>query len=132
MSSSGRSTANEVTLVDWNLVTHLLIAGATRRAESLREPTRSEAIIATALANAATVASAACCRGELAGVDLQKVISLVAERSVATVLDDAILLLREILKRCIERGDASVYALREDDEGDEAMRLSLGSPSAMC
>ncbi|MFH1108274.1 MAG: hypothetical protein V1790_03620 [Planctomycetota bacterium] len=132
MSSSERLTANEVTLVDWNLVTHLLIVGATRRDESLGEPTRSEAIIATALANAAAVASAACCRGELAGVDLQKVIALVAEQTVATVLDDAILLLREILRRCIARGDASVYALREGEEGDEAMRLSLGSPSAMC
>ena len=132
MSSSERSTTNKVALVDWNRVTHVVIAGATRRAESSRDPTCLEAIIATALANAVAVASAACSRGadrepELAGVDLEKVISLVAEESVATVLDDAILMLREILRRCIERGDASVYAVGEDEEGDEAVRLSLGN-----
>jgi len=129
MSSSERLTTNGVALVDWNLVTHLLIAGATRRAESSREPTCSESMIATALANAVAVASAAC-SDHVAGVDLKKVISLVAEQSAATVLDDAILLLREILRRCIARGDASVYALREDEVGDEAIRISLGSPSA--
>jgi len=133
MSRSEMPETNKVTLVDWNRVTHMVIASATRRAESSREPTRVESIVASALANAVAVASAACYRGadhELAEVDLQTVISLVAEQTVATVLDDAILLLREILRRCIARGDASVFALREGEEGDEAMRLSLGSPSA--
>jgi len=129
MSRGEMPETNKVALVDWNRVTHVVIAGATRRAESSRDPTCLEAIIATALANAVALASAACSdpERELAGVDLKKVMSLVAERTVATVLDDAILLLREILKRCIERGDASVYALGEDEEGDEAVRLSLGN-----
>jgi hypothetical protein len=132
MNRSEMPETNKVSLVDWNRVTHVVIAGAIRRAESSRDPTCLEAIIATALANAVAVASAACCRGadrepELAEVDLEKVITLVAERTVATVLDDAILLLREILRRCIQRGDASVYAVGEDEEGDEAVRLSLGN-----
>jgi len=132
MSRNEMPETNKVSLVDWNRVTHVVIACATRRAESSREPTCLESIIATALANAVAVASAACCCGadrepELAEVDLQKVISLVAQQTVATVLDDGILLLREILRRCIERGDASVYALGEDEEGDEAVRLSLGN-----
>jgi hypothetical protein len=132
MSRGEMPETNKVALVDWNRVTHVVIAGATRRAESSRDPTCVESIIATALANAVAVASAACCRGadrepELAEVDLQTVIALVAERTVATVLDDAILLLREVLTRCIERGDASVYAVGEDEEGDEAVRFSLGN-----
>ena len=130
MSRSEMPETNEVALVDWNRVVHALIGGATRRAEPSREPTCSESIIATALANAVAVASAACCRGADHEVDLQKIISLVAEQTVATVLDDAVLLLREILRRCIARGDASVYALREDEVGEETMRISLGSPSA--
>jgi len=84
MSRGEMPETNKVSLVDWNRVTHVVIAGATRRAESSREPTCLESIIATALANAIAVASAACCRGadrepELAEVDLQTVISLVAE-----------------------------------------------------
>jgi len=129
MSRSEMPETNEVALVDWNRVTHVVIAGATRRAESSRQPTCLESMIATALANAVALASAAC-SDHVAGVDLKKVISLVAEQTVATVLDDAILLLREILRRCIARGDASVYALREDEVGEETMRISLGSPSA--
>jgi hypothetical protein len=132
MSRGEMPETNEVALVDWNRVIHVVIAGATRRAESSRQPTCLESTIATALANAVALASAACSRGadrepELADVDLEKVISLVARQTVATVLDDAILLLREVLRRCVERGDASVYAVGEDEEGDEAVRLSLGN-----
>jgi hypothetical protein len=132
MSSSERLTTNGVALVDWNLVTHLLIAGATRRAESSRESTCLESAIATALANAVALASAACCgrahrEPELAEVDLDKIISLVAQQTVAAVVDDGILLLKEILRRCIERGDPSVFAAGEDEENDEMIRLSLGN-----
>lgn len=131
MSSNESLATNEVAMVDWNRVRHLTISFALG-AESSREPTCVESIIATALANAVALASAACCgrahrEPQLAEVDLDTVISLVAEQTEATVLDDAILLLREVLTRCIERGDPSIFAAGEDEENDEMMRPSLGN-----
>lgn len=132
MSSNESLTTNDVAMVDWNRVTHLVIAGAIRCADSSRDSTCLESAIATALVNAVALASAACCgrahrEPELSEVDPDKIISLVAQQTVATVLDDAILLLREALRRCIERGDPSVFAAGEDEENDEMIRLSLGN-----
>lgn len=120
----------EVT-VDWNRVMHVFFDGATSRAEASREPTCLERIIAGTLANAVAVANAPFCRGgdderELAEVDLRKVVALVAEQTVAGMLDDAILVLREVLLHCIGRGDSSVYAVDADEGNHEPKRLSLG------
>jgi len=132
MSRREMQSTNETVLVDWNRVTHLTISFAIGRADSSRESTCLESAIATALANAVALASAACCgrahrEPELAEVDLDKIISLVAQQTVAAVVDDGILLLKEILGRCIERGDPSVFAAGEDEENDEMIRLSLGN-----
>jgi len=105
-------------LVDWNRVLHVTV-GATTSAE--REPTCLEWVIASTIANAIAVANAPfCCGGdgedELAGVDLRKVVALVAEQTVAGMLDDAIFVLKEVLQHCIRRGDSSVYAVETAEE----------------
>ena len=106
-------------LVDWNRVLHVTVGGATTSAE--REPTCLEWVIANTIANAVAVANAPfCCGGrdepEFAGVDLRKVVALVAEQTVAGMLDDAIFVLREVLKCCVKRGDSSVYAVETAEE----------------
>ena len=120
-----------MTLVDWNRVEHIFLDGATRYAEASREPTCVESIIANTLANAVVAANAPFCRGadderELAGVDLRKVVALVAEQTVAGMLDDAILVLREVLLHCVQRGDPSVFAVDADEGSNQPHRLSLG------
>lgn len=98
-----------VSLIHWDHVAWVTPMSA----DSLREPTCLEWVIATTLANAVAVANAPFCCGKddgIAQIDLRQVIRIIAEQTHAGMLDDAILLLRDVLKHCIKRGDSSVFS----------------------
>ncbi len=82
-----------------------------------REPTRTEWVIGTTLANAIAVADAAFC-GDNARPDVRQMIDVVAGETNARMLDHTILLLRDVLKHCIRRGDSSLFAAKSADEED--------------
>lgn len=82
-----------------------------------REPTRTEWVIGTTLANAIAVADAAFC-GDDARPDVRQMIDVVAGETNAGMLDHTILLLRDVLKHCIRRGDSSLFAAESADEQD--------------
>jgi len=82
-----------------------------------REPTRTEWVIGTTLANAVAVADAACGDDD-APPDLRQVIAVMAERIHAGMLDHTVLLLRDALKFCIRRGDSSLFAANSPEEED--------------
>jgi len=82
-----------------------------------------EWVIGVTLANAVSVANAPFCdsgdgKDTLSEVDLRKVIAIIAERINTGMLDDTILLLRDVLKYCIRRGDSSLFAAKSADEED--------------
>lgn len=82
-----------------------------------REPTRTEWVIGTTVANAVAVADAAFCGGD-ARPDVRQMIDIVAEGTTARMLDHTILLLRDSLKLRIRKGDSSLFAAKSADEED--------------
>ena len=109
----------KVTLIHWDRVDWVTPVSA----DASREPTCLEWVIGTTLANAVAVANAPFCCGTddgLAEPDLRHVIAIIAEQTHAGMLDDAILLLRDVLKQCIKRGDSSVFAV--ETAGTDAER----------
>ena len=86
-------------------------------ADASREPTCLEWVIGTTLANAIAVANAPFC-GNDTRLDIGQVIAIVAGRINTGMLDDTILLLRDVLKHCIRRGDSSLFAAKSADEED--------------
>ena len=86
-------------------------------ANAPREPTRLEWVIGTTLANAIAVADASFC-GDNARPDVRQMIDIVAGETNARMLDHTILLLRDVLKHCIRRGDSSLFAAESADEED--------------
>ncbi len=88
-----------------------------RSADASREPTCLEWVVGVTLANAVSVANAPFC-GDDARLDVRQVIAIVAERINTGMLDHTILLLRDVLKHCIRRGDSSLFAAKSAEEED--------------
>lgn len=110
---TGEPQPQEQRLVHWDRVAWVTMD----RHIQAREPTRTEWVIGTTLANAVAVADAAFC-GDDARPDVRQMIAVVAERINAGMLDHTILLLRDTLKHCIRRGDSSLFAARSAEEED--------------
>ena len=89
----------------------------TRCVDASREPTRIEWAIGTTLANAIEVADAAFC-GDDARPDVRQMIDIIAGGTNGGMLDHTILLLRDVLKHCIRRGDSSLFAAANAEEED--------------
>ena len=105
----------KVTLTHWDRVGWVM----PRIADASREPTCMEWVIGVTLANAIAVVNAPFCAGdkdELAELDIRRVITIIAERTHAGMMDDIILLLREVLKHCITRGDSSIFTVDAEAE----------------
>ncbi len=100
-------------LVHWDRVDWV----TPRCADASREPTCLEWVIGVTLANAVSVANAPFCDDD-ARLDVRQVIAIVAERINTGMLDHTILLLRDVLKHCIRRGDSSLFAAESADEQD--------------
>jgi hypothetical protein len=82
-----------------------------------REPTRTEWVIGTTLANAVAVADAAFC-GDDGQPDVRQMIDIISGGTNAGMLDHTILLLRDTFKHCIRRGDSSLFAAKSADDED--------------
>ena len=105
----------EVTLLHWDRVSPIM----PRIADASREATCLEWVIGVTLANAIAVANAPFCAGEkdeLAELNIQRVVEIIAERIHAGMLDDTIFILREVLKHCIRKGETSFFAVEPDQE----------------
>ncbi len=93
----------EVTLTHWDRIGWVM----PRTADASREPTCLEWVIGVTLANAIAVVNAPFCAGdkdELAELDIQRVITIIAEQTHAGMMDDVILLLRTCFIRCSTLG----------------------------
>jgi len=115
-----------VTLLHWDRVAWVTPTNA----DAPREPTCLEWVIGTTLANAVAVANAPFCdsgggKDALPELDLRKVIAIIAEQTHAGMLDDAILLLRDVLRHCIKRGDSSVFAVETAETDAEQETTTL-------
>ena len=99
-------------LVHWDRVDWV----TPRCADASREPTCLEWVVGVTLANAVAVANAPFCGDD--ALDVRQVIAVVAERINTGMLDHTILLLRDVLKHCIRRGDSSLFAAESTDEQD--------------
>lgn len=105
----------KVTLLHWDRVSWVM----PRVADASREPTCLEWVIGVTLANAIAVANAPFCAGEkdeLAELSIRRVVEIIAERIDAGMLDDTILILREVLRHCVGKGETSFFAVKPDQE----------------
>ena len=102
----------KVTLIHWDRVDWVIPVSA----DASREPTCLEWVVGVTLANAVAVANAPFCGDD--ALDVRQVIAVVAERINTGMLDHTILLLRDVLKHCIRRGDSSLFAAESADEQD--------------
>jgi len=109
----------KASLVHWDRVDWV----TPRCDDASREPTCLEWVIGNTLANAIAVVNAPFC-GNDTRLDVGQVIDVVAGQINTGMLDHTILLLRDILKHCIRRGDCSLFAA--ENAGEEDMDFVVG------